>query len=179
MTRSALSLVTFATGEYSLVGLAKLGHSLITTTDYFPPTDARGTRFQYTYYYPNDPMGDDTRSAGLRLSRSNASSTISPEFPIYASIEALDRQAMDILTLPPSTSVQAHDHFAQYLSRTKNTICGRHPIGVLLGALSEIERGEEGERKNVSMKWVRYEQSSQCRTISDSSVSYASAYVAF
>lgn len=86
---------------------------------------------------------------------------------------------MDILTLPPSTSVQAHDHFAQYLSQTKNTICGRHPIGVLLGALSEIERGLEGESKNVTMKWVRYEQSSQCRTISDSSVSYASAYVAF
>ena len=86
---------------------------------------------------------------------------------------------MDILTLPPSTGVQAHDQFALYLSQTKNTICGRHPIGVLLGALSEIEKEGQGEGKSVTVKWVRYEQSSRCRDISDSSVSYASAYVVF
>jgi len=82
---------------------------------------------------------------------------------------------MKILTLPPSKASQAHLEFSEYLTRTKNTICGRHPIGVLLGALSELEKGD----KLAEIKWVRYEQSSECLDISDSSVSYASAYVKF
>lgn len=88
---------------------------------------------------------------------------------------------MEILTLPPPTAKEAHEEFAVYLSRTKNTICGRHPIGVLLGALSTIEsgHGESSSSKEATMKWVRYEQSSKCFNIADSSVSYASAYVVF
>lgn len=82
---------------------------------------------------------------------------------------------MDILTLPPATGSEAHAKFAAYLQRTKNTICGRHPIGVLLGALTALEEGG----RSSTMKWVRYEQSSQCLTLSDSSVSYASAYVEY
>lgn len=82
---------------------------------------------------------------------------------------------MGILTLPPSKASQAHHDFAEYLARTQNTICGRHPIGVLLGALSELEK----DNKPVEIKWVRYEQSSKCFNIRDSSVSYASAYVTF
>jgi MEMO1 family protein len=82
---------------------------------------------------------------------------------------------MDLLTLRPSGAHQAHLLFAEYLARTKNTICGQHPIGVLLGALSEIEdRG-----RAPKLKWVRYDRSSLCFTIKDSSVSYASAYVTF
>lgn len=84
---------------------------------------------------------------------------------------------MDILTCPPSTSTDAHKNFADYLAKTKNTICGRHPIGVLLGSLAELENHDTG--KLVTIKWVRYEQSSPCYTIEDSSVSYASAYVVF
>lgn len=80
---------------------------------------------------------------------------------------------MELLTLPPASAAEAHHDFADYLKRTKNTICGRHPIGVLLGALAALE--EEGRAPNL--KWVRYEQSSACQTVNDSSVSYASAYV--
>jgi predicted class III extradiol MEMO1 family dioxygenase len=83
---------------------------------------------------------------------------------------------MDILTLPPSTATDAHSEFAKYLSRTKNTICGRHPIGVLFGALSALEK-DKGIKPEL--KWVRYEQSSHCHSIRDSSVSYASAYIRF
>lgn len=88
---------------------------------------------------------------------------------------------MELLTLPPCTARQAHTYFAEYLARTKNTICGRHPIGVLLGVLSAVEKGEvEGvEKRMAKLQWVRYEQSSQCLTVKDSSVSYASAYVVF
>lgn len=82
---------------------------------------------------------------------------------------------MELLTLPPFTAAQAHHEFADYLARTKNTICGRHPIGVLFGALTALEQ----EGKAPKLKWVRYEQSSQCFTIKDSSVSYASAFVTF
>jgi len=83
---------------------------------------------------------------------------------------------MDVLTLPPSTAMDAHSEFAKYLSRTKNTICGRHPIGVIFGALSALEK-DKGIKPEL--KWVRYEQSSHCHSIRDSSVSYASAYIRF
>ena len=82
---------------------------------------------------------------------------------------------MELLTIPPNTGSLAHHRFAEYLARTKNTICGRHPIGVLLGALTTLAKGG----KSPKMKWVRYEQSSECMTIRDSSVSYASAFVTF
>jgi len=130
----------------------------------------RGTRFQYTFYYPEPAPSD---AAGKTLSRANPPSAI---HPIHASISRLDHEAMDLLTIPPSTAITAHSQFAKYLSRTKNTICGRHPIGVLLGALSDLEKNN-GIKPELS--WVRYEQSSQCHSIRDSSVSYASAYVRF
>ncbi|KAF7306969.1 hypothetical protein MIND_00489700 [Mycena indigotica] len=121
-----------------------------------------GTRFNYTYYLPN------ASATPMRLSRSQ---TQSLDQPIHASIRALDHQAMNILAKPPASS--AHAAFAAYLSSTKNTICGRHPIGVLLGSLAALhDRPSE-------LKWVRYEQSSECETLRDSSVSYASAWVKF
>lgn len=82
---------------------------------------------------------------------------------------------MALLTLPRTNASEAHDQFAAYLKRTANTICGRHPIGVLLGALTALEM--QGHTSTI--KWVRYEQSSQCFNTKDSSVSYASAYVSF
>ena len=94
-------------------------------------------------------------------------------YPIHESISALDHEAMTLLTLPTASDV--HEKFTKYLDRTKNTICGRHPIGVLLGALAVVEQ----ENRTPKIKWVRYEQSSHCLTIMDSSVSYASAYVTF
>ncbi|KAF8168056.1 MEMO1 family [Crassisporium funariophilum] len=129
-----------------------------------------GTRFSYTYYYPEPAPSE---APGIRLSRNTAPSTT---YPIYESITRLDHEAMDLLTLPPSTATDAHAHFSEYLSRTKNTICGRHPIGVLIGALSSLENSNEIK---PTLKWVRYEQSSHCHTIRDSSVSYASAYIRF
>jgi hypothetical protein len=131
-----------------------------------------GSRFDYMHYYP-EPPPTDTPSLDLRFSRPSPSSFST--FPIHASISALDNEAMSLLTLPSSSASVAHDNFAAYLERTRNTICGRHPIGVLLGALTTLE--EDGRASTI--KWVRYEQSSQCFNIRDSSVSYASAYVSF
>ncbi|KAI0778140.1 MEMO1 family [Trametes elegans] len=131
-----------------------------------------GLRFQYTFYYPKPPPSS---VPPVRLSRADASSASLKEHPIHASISALDHEAMELLTIPPFTASQAHHEFAQYLARTKNTICGRHPIGVLLGALAALEQ----QGKAPKLKWVRYEQSSPCVTVKDSSVSYASAFVKF
>ena len=78
--------------------------------------------------------------------------------------------------MPPSTAEETHSDFAAYLAKTENTICGRHPIGVLLGALSQIENDND---THPTLKWVRYEQSSPCHSVRDSSVSYASGYVRF
>ncbi|KAG6911931.1 hypothetical protein DXG01_000178 [Tephrocybe rancida] len=129
-----------------------------------------GTRFSYTYYYPE---AAPSNSPAVKLSRSTAPT---PANPIHQSIRQLDHEAMDILTLPPSSAETAHSAFAAYLAKTKNTICGRHPIGVLLGAMAHLE-GTKGT--HPSLKWVRYEQSSACLTIRDSSVSYASAWIRF
>jgi len=122
------------------------------------------------HYYP-EPPPTDTPSIDLRFSRPSSFSA----FPIHASISALDHEAMSLLTLPSAPASVAHDNFAAYLERTRNTICGRHPIGVLLGALAVLEEGG----RTSTIKWVRYEQSSQCFTVNDSSVSYASAYISF
>ncbi|KAF8216184.1 MEMO1 family [Mycena galopus ATCC 62051] len=121
-----------------------------------------GTRFSYTYYYP----GPD--ATAVRLSRST---NPSQDHPIHTSIRKLDNAAMDILAHQPA---EAHGRFTQYLAETKNTICGRHPIGVLLGALAALAPARTAE-----LKWVRYEQNTECHTIRDSSVSYASAWVKF
>ncbi|KAJ7070985.1 MEMO1 family [Mycena amicta] len=121
-----------------------------------------GARFSYTYYLPG------SSATPLRLSRAQSHTL---DQPIHASIRALDQEAMDIIARPPPSS--AHKAFADYLASTKNTICGRHPIGVLLGALTALP-----DRK-TELKWVRYEQSNECITLRDSSVSYASAWVKF
>ncbi|KAL1707359.1 MEMO1 family [Schizophyllum commune] len=127
-----------------------------------------GTRFQYTFYYPSP-----SAESGLKLSRSEPPSQ---NHPIHESITRLDREAMDILTIPPGKASTAHPEFVRYLSRTKNTICGRHPIGVLFGAIAKLE---ETQGTEATVKWVRYEHSSECETLRDSSVSYASAWAKF
>lgn len=81
---------------------------------------------------------------------------------IYKSIEALDRMGMDIIETGNAEA------FKQYLSEFENTICGRHPISVFLHMLRNSDT-------NIKINFLRYEQSSQCKTTRDSSVSYASA----
>lgn len=92
---------------------------------------------------------------------------------IYQSIETLDRKGMDIIeTLNPAA-------FTEYLKKFGNTICGRHPIGVLLQSAAHLmKEGGLGGQK-LSMKFLQYAQSNQCCNTSDSSVSYASAALVF
>lgn len=82
--------------------------------------------------------------------------------PIYKSIEALDRMGMEIIETGDPNA------FKRYLEEYDNTICGRHPISVFLHMLKNCST-------TIKVKFLRYEQSSQCKSMRDSSVSYASA----
>jgi hypothetical protein len=147
------SLRTFATGETNRAPWARV----------LTFNASRGTRFSYTFYYPKEPPAD-----GIRLDRGGLHKT-SIDYPIHKSITALDHEAMDI-TGAISQDNKVHQQFSQYLTRTKNTICGRHPIGVLLAAMESVD-------EPLELRWVRYAQSSACMSVRDSSVSYASGYV--
>ena len=81
---------------------------------------------------------------------------------LHEFIEELDKQGMGL--------IERHDadEFQRYIDKTGNTICGRHPISVLLHAISFADMP-------LKTAFVAYAQSSHCVTESDSSVSYASA----
>ncbi|XP_063236906.1 protein MEMO1 isoform X2 [Bacillus rossius redtenbacheri] len=91
---------------------------------------------------------------------------------IYQSIQVLDRTGMDIIESMNPTA------FTEYLKKFGNTICGRHPIGVLLQAIHSLQlSGTNGHK--MCLKFLKYAQSSQCCSMNDSSVSYAAAALTF
>lgn len=114
-----------------------------------------GSRFQYTRYVPSADRLGEMRA----LSRAGGGAT---ETPIHEGIEVLDRMAMG------AVEGGRHDDFVENLRVTKNTVCGRHPIGVAMAALEAVGGGP--------FKFLRYERSSLVETVSDSSVSYAAFY---
>lgn len=65
--------------------------------------------------------------------------------------------------------------FTEYLKKYANTICGRHPIGVMLQAVHALK----SQGYQMSFKFLQYAQSSQCFNMNDSSVSYASGSLIF
>lgn len=82
------------------------------------------------------------------------------------------------------------DYWQEVLEDTGNTVCGRHPIGVVMAAIEAIEDTSEGNDKEkvnrredgsgkARFRFVRYERSSHVRSVNDSSVSYCSAFVVF
>ncbi|CAG2100964.1 unnamed protein product [Medioppia subpectinata] len=86
---------------------------------------------------------------------------------IYQSIQKLDETGMNTIEkLIPSG-------FTSYLKKYGNTICGRHPIGVLLNAVHHLNESESEEKP--TLKFLNYAQSSHCLYMTDSSVSYAAA----
>ena len=124
-----------------------------------------GSRFTYTAYAPG---GDVQRIQSLGRHAARPSDP-----PIHESIRQIDQLAMD--------AVASGDHaaFVDNLAHTKNTVCGRHPIGVTMAALEVLAREAEGGAAGggkFRFKFVQYQRSSLVEDVSDSSVSYASAY---
>jgi MEMO1 family protein len=78
-------------------------------------------------------------------------------------------------------AVETGDHaeWTKVLDRTGNTVCGRHPIGVMMAAVEEWRKEEEGREGKGVFRFVRYERSELVKRVQDSSVSYCSAYAVF
>jgi len=123
-----------------------------------------GQRFQYTYYLP-------ASAEGYSLKHGERKDRRPTEPPIHESIGRLDQQSIHAI------EGGKHEEFLNNLAETGNTVCGRHPIGVVMAALETLEKeGKIGGGDKGKFKFVRYERSSDVEDISDSSVSYASAY---
>ena len=86
---------------------------------------------------------------------------------IHKSIERLDRLGMQLI------EAQGFENFTNYLDETNNTICGRHPIQLLLAI---VELAKEQQQRTLETKFVRYAQSEPVTSMRGSSVSYASSY---
>ena len=85
--------------------------------------------------------------------------------PIHAFVESMDRQGMRLIEEGDAAA------FTRYLQDSGNTICGRHPIGVLLHMMDKCAT------RGLRAKFLAYAQSSRAMTTADSSVSYAAAVV--
>ncbi|MCJ1313556.1 hypothetical protein MMC25_007235 [Agyrium rufum] len=127
-----------------------------------------GLRFDYTYYMPSTAK---TASEGFHLKKS-ARDHRSPSDPrICDSIAWVDKMAMEAI------ETGKHDALLENLKGTGNTVCGRHPIGVVMAALEVLrQEGKVADGKGL-FRFLRYERSSDCESITDSSVSYVSGYV--
>lgn len=70
----------------------------------------------------------------------------------------------------------SHTRFVEELEKTGNTVCGRHPIGVVMAALEVLQKDGKLREGEGRFRFVRYERSELCRSVRDSSVSYCSAF---
>lgn len=122
-----------------------------------------GSRFNYTYYLPSS-TADPARGVALRIRDE-------PEDPpLNQSIARIDKLAME------GVESGKHDAFLATLKDTGNTVCGRHPIGVVMAAIEHLEAEGKVSAEKGKFRFVRYERSSEVEDGSDSSVSYASAF---
>ena len=121
-----------------------------------------GARFRYTYYEPS------TGSATLL----KASASIPRDPPIHESIGRVDMRCIEVVE---KGDVQG---WWDVLAVTGNTVCGRHPIGIILAAIQAIRsENPAAAASNVGrFRFVRYERSNDCFSVKDSSVSYASGF---
>jgi len=84
--------------------------------------------------------------------------------PVHKFVEWMDRKGMSAI------EAQDIDTWYAYMKQYKNTICGRHPIGVFMQAL-------KANTQKFNVRFVSYAQSNPATSKQDSSVSYAAAVV--
>jgi AmmeMemoRadiSam system protein B len=125
-----------------------------------------GLRFQYTYYLPASPSSA-AATGGYSLRRKEQSPT-NP--PIYESIARLDKMSMD------AVEGGKHDDFINNIEETGNTVCGRHPIGVIMAAIEALRKEGKIDGDKARFKFVKYERNEDVEDVEGSSVSYASAF---
>ncbi|KAM6537341.1 hypothetical protein FALCPG4_003267 [Fusarium falciforme] len=120
-----------------------------------------GDNFSYMVYSPTSSPGDL-----VRLRKSDRAPT-GP--PIHETIRAIDEAAMD------GVKSGSHDAFLATLKQTKNTVCGRHPIGVMMAALELLGQEPQYQGKG-RFQVIQYDRSNLVQQPNDMSVSYVSAY---
>lgn len=152
-----------------------------------------GRRFGYTFYTPaaespapslplstlslpqpgdqhqhdaqvGDALYELVGQAISQLSRQSLPNT-PPEPYLHESITACDKLCMSAISTGFSQT------FREVVESTGNTVCGRHPINIIMEALEEYHRGGGKGR----FHFLRYQRSSDVYSPSDSSVSYVSA----
>ncbi|KAB5584979.1 MEMO1 family [Coniochaeta sp. 2T2.1] len=122
-----------------------------------------GGNFDYYAYFTRDD----------KLSfRADHQHDVKTDGPISKSIDRLDGMAIE------AVESGRHDKFVENLRQTKNTVCGRHPIGVLMAALEKLreEEGKVEEGNKGRFKKVKYDRSQDLVDAEGSSVSYVSFY---
>jgi AmmeMemoRadiSam system protein B len=84
---------------------------------------------------------------------------------IWESIEKLDKIALDII------SEMNAEMLDKYFEKTRNTICGRNPITIVLSIIEEYQK--QNQDKKLSFECAGYSQSERVKKVTGSSVSYA------
>ncbi|KAM0354455.1 hypothetical protein ACHAP4_007637 [Fusarium culmorum] len=120
-----------------------------------------GKNFSYQVYSPTNSPSDLTKL------RSAGPAPKGP--PIHETIRVIDEAAMNAVTSG------VHNNFLDTLRETRNTVCGRHPIGVVMAALELLREQPEYRGKGI-FKMIRYDRSNLVEYPDDMSVSYVSAY---
>ncbi|KAJ6081717.1 hypothetical protein N7499_006591 [Penicillium canescens] len=150
-----------------------------------------GHRFRYTYYVPQAPKpgpslplssdqlpqpGADANSVSDSIEMVSAGHSLrhrdrisSREPAIHESISAFDMATMAAITTGSAKN------FLDVIDRTGNTVCGRHPIGVIMAALENVTVSQPADKQG-RFYFLRYERSSDVKDVDDSSVSYVSAF---
>lgn len=165
-----------------------------------------GLRFNYTYYVPQAPH------PGPRLPLSSPALPQPPRTP--ADVASVDQQAdlvadgkslqrrdrvqsavpaihesisaFDLATMAAITT-GVTEKFLDILKSTGNTVCGRHPIGVIMAGIAAANgsssdsvdgsgSGSGRDSEKGKFHFIRYERSSDATDVADSSVSYVSAF---
>lgn len=135
-----------------------------------------GSRFSYRPHFAEGVIRDmdAPRSKGVKHEILNVNTDFGElangkEPAIHEVIKVLDHLAMD------AVESGNHGRFCKILQDSRNTVCGRHPIGVIMAAL-EATAGEGLEEGKGKFKFVQYQRSNLVKQSFDFSVSYASAY---
>lgn len=153
-----------------------------------------GSRFSYTYYFADSPSPEvpptslpngvqgDTAATDIHTKHDwsraeNLRSSKTPSSPkIYESIGYVDRACMCAI------ATGKHSDFLNTIEATGNTVCGRHPIGVFMAAIEQVEKAEaekgvvSGDPTKRRFRFMRYERSENVTNARNSSVSYVSAF---
>ncbi|AEO60163.1 hypothetical protein MYCTH_2309073 [Thermothelomyces thermophilus ATCC 42464] len=131
-----------------------------------------GSRFSYRPEFHKGVVRDlDNKDDDLKVSPDWAQAAADPERPeIHEVIKVLDQMAMD------AVESGAHSEFYKVIRETRNTVCGRHPIGVTMAALETIAKEGGTNAGKGKFRFVQYQRSNLVKKERDFSVSYASAY---